>query len=76
LRPADAPHPRASLVQPVAVIVLTVVFAVAGAVVIGGLVSATLLTVLVLPVLYTIVLPERGHGRMPRLESAPLPEVA
>jgi len=45
-------------------------------VVIGGLVSATLLTVLVLPVLYTIVLPERWHGRMPRLESAPLPEVA
>jgi heavy metal efflux system protein len=35
-------------------------------VVIGGLVSATLLTVLVLPVLYAIVLPERGLRGEPR----------
>jgi len=35
-------------------------------VVIGGLLSATLLTVLVLPVLYTLVLPERAARGMPR----------
>jgi cobalt-zinc-cadmium resistance protein CzcA len=46
-------------------------------VVIGGLVSATILTVLVLPVLYTLVLPERAARRsVRRLQPAPLPEVA
>src|SRR5262249_55849456 len=34
-------------------------------VVIGGLVSATLLTILVLPVLYTIFLPERAEATVP-----------
>ena len=47
-------------------------------VVIGGLVSATLLTVLVLPVLYTLVLSERaarGIPRLPRRREQPQPEV-
>src|SRR5207253_2182298 len=35
-------------------------------VVIGGLVSATLLTLLVLPVLYTMLLPERAAVAVPR----------
>src|SRR5213078_4260766 len=50
-------------------------------VVIGGLVSATLLTLLVLPVLYTLVLSERGVRDVPRVlrrrdEALPAAEVA
>jgi len=50
-------------------------------VVIGGLVSATLLTLLVLPVLYTLVLSERGVRGVPRVlrrrdQALPAAEVA
>jgi cobalt-zinc-cadmium resistance protein CzcA len=44
-------------------------------VVIGGLVSATILTVLVLPVLYTLVLPERAARGAPRLLRPASPDV-
>src|SRR5207253_635954 len=62
-------------------ILATIPFALVAVVVIGGLVSATLLTLLVLPVLYTLVLSERGVRGVPRVlrrrdQALPAAEVA